>query len=142
MSLSWEDDFNVEFCNLAQLPDNIVQHMRKAIQVSFQKYGTVLTKSPAMLKRFKAAELQKLVAEGNHERIVNAINYDMFLYTVDRPDPDYMQEATKLASIYDESKYVGTDSNQSVTKLRKPVSDWLRERIYAESAGSDEWWIR
>ena len=127
--MDWTNDFNEEFVNLAQLPAAMAQHMRNAVQVSFHKYGTILEKSPDMLKKFQAAELKKLAETGNHERLVNAANYSMFLYTVDRPDPKYIEQAKEWGQQYDESKYKGTDSDQSVTKIEKPVNEWLRELI-------------
>lgn len=126
---NWHDDFNEEFVNLAQIPPNMAQHMRNAVQVSFQKYGTILDKSPAMLKKFQASELKKLAETGNHERLVNAANYSMFLYTIDKPDPQYLQEARAWGQQFNEAYYEATDSNQSVTRIQKPVNEWIREHL-------------
>lgn len=127
--MDWTNDFNEEFVNIAQLPTEMAQHMRNAVQVSFHKYGTILDKAPDMLRKFQKAELKKFDETGNHERLVNAANYAMFLYTVDKPDPKYVEQARAWGEQYNEDLYHGTDSDQSVTKIMKPVNEWLRELI-------------
>lgn len=127
--MDWTNDFNEEFINLAHLPSDMAQHMRNAVQVSFQKYGTILDKAPDMLKKFQKAELKKFDETGNHERLVNAANYSMFLYTIDKPDPKYIEEAKQWGEQFNDDLYRGTDSDQSVTKIMKPINEWLRELI-------------
>lgn len=122
-------EFSEEFVNVVGIPATAAQHMRNAVATSYHKYGSIYDKPFSLYAKLRLAEMKAFEEDGNHEHIVNALNYDMFLYLCDSPLDSYVEDARLLAAVYDESKYVGTDSNKSVHKVRKSVSDWLRDRI-------------
>lgn len=122
-------EFSEEFVNVAGVPATAVQHMRNAVTTSHHKYGSIYDKPPSLYAKLRLAEMKAFEDDGNHEHIVNALNYDMFLYMCDSPLNTYVEDARLLAAAYDESKYKGTDSDKSVHSIKKPVTDWLRDSI-------------
>lgn len=128
MADEWKQDISEDFINIAGIPRNIVDHMLNAVHVSYYKYGSILTKSEQKLREYRALTLKKYEETGNAEKLVDAMNYDMFLYMFTK-SPEYIESTQTLISLYDEKNYKGTDSGDSVVVLKKSVSEWLRESI-------------
>lgn len=122
---AWLSDWSDEFVTWARLPSEMVDHMRHSVEVSYYKYGTILSKEVGVLEKNKNKALLKWAEDGNSERLCDAANYDMFCYIL-TGNPSYIDTATQIGKQYDENKYVGTDSSQSTHITMKSVSDRLR----------------
>lgn len=126
----WLSDWSDDFVNLANIPANMQTHMRNAVMTSYYKYGSIKSYPVERMKQRLAGTWKKFREDGNHEGLVDAINYCMFLYMLDTGDREtYIEKAEEIALAYDEDKYVGTDNGKGL----KSVSDWLREAIYADN---------
>lgn len=123
----WLSDWNEDFVNLANIPADMRLHMRNAVMTSYYKYGSIKSYPVERMKQRLAGTWKKFREDGNHEGLVDAVNYCMFLYILDTGDREaYIEKAEEIALAYDESKYIGTDNGKGL----KTVSDWLREAIY------------
>lgn len=126
----WLSNWNEDFVNLANIPANMQTHMRNAVMTSYYKYGSIKSYPVERMKQRLGDCWKKFKADGNHEGLVDAANYCMFLYMLDAGDRDeYITHAEEIALAYDESKYTATDNGRGL----KSVSDWLREAIYADN---------
>lgn len=122
---AWLSDWSDEFVTWAKLPTSMVDHMRHSVEVSYYKYGTVLTKDVGTLVKNRSRALTKWAEDDNSDRLCDAANYDMFCYML-TGDRDYITSAEELGKQYDESKFEATSSEASTHVTRKTVSDWLR----------------
>lgn len=128
--MGWQQDLDTNFMEMMRARDSrFAQYMQNAVRTSYYKYGSVRTKTPALLKSLKKTEAEALQKDGNHEHLINIANYDMFLYMLDNLSSIYMFEALECVYRFDNEKYKPTDSEKSVTTIRKTVNDWLREDI-------------
>lgn len=122
---NWTTDWSDAFVTWSHLPATMVEHMRHSVEVSYHKYGTILTKEVSVLLKNRAKVLEKWAEDANAERLVDAANYNMFCYIL-TGDHSYITEAQELGKAYNEDKYVTTSSESSVHVTRKTISDWLR----------------
>lgn len=125
---AWTSDWSEPFVTWAILPPSMIEHMRHSVEVSYYKYGTVLTKDVEVLKVNKRKALEKYKKDGDADRLCDAANYDMFCFLLTN-DMDYVESAAKLGVMYDEEKYTSTSSSDSTHVTKKTVSDWLRDMI-------------
>lgn len=126
----WLNDWSDDFVNLANIPADMQIHMRNAVMTSYYKYGSIRSYPVERMKERLGQTWKKFKEDGNHEGLVDAVNYCMFLYMLDAGDKSsYVQKAEDIALAYDEDKYKATDNGKGL----KSVSDWLREEIYADS---------
>lgn len=124
-SSTWQTDWSDPFVTWAHLPPKMVDHMRHSVEVSYHKYGTILTKEVSVLEKNRNKALLKWAEDGNADRLVDAANYDMFCYIL-TGSPSYITQATAIGKQYDENQYRSTSSDESTHITSKTVSDWLR----------------
>lgn len=109
----------------------ISEHRWNAKRVSAYKYGGSLWWSKkSRWEHYLWLEKREWREDGNSEHVVNIINYLTWLEMYDGVNT--REEREEWEKRYEEEKYVGTDSEGSVSRFDgKRVSELLRERLLA-----------